>query len=65
MITEDWRYDAGGGETVRNREDYGEYIVSSLTAENVFAYAEVSAAQDGVVRCAQEEAYIAYVAGLV
>ena len=65
VITEDWRYYAVGGETVLNREDYVEYIGSSLTAENVFAYAEVSAAQDGVVRCAQEEAYIAYVAGLV
>ena len=64
VITQDFCYYTVGSGTVLNRKEYADYIGSSLTVENVYTFAEISSASDTVVRCEQEEAYIAYIAGL-
>lgn len=64
VITQDFCYYTVGSGTVLNRKEYADYIGSSLTVENLYTFAEISSASDTVVRSEQEEAYIAYIAGL-
>ncbi len=64
VITQDFRYYTVGGGTVLNRKEYAASIEPPAEAQNVYTLADTGSARDDVPRCAEEEEYIAYIAGL-